>query len=65
MMQLTLWGGLFFCRLGTLVVNGSWWQQASNGLCLRTPGSSNRQDMRLWTVESGFESLPRNSQLSV
>ena len=25
-----------------------------------TPGSSNRQDMRLWTVESGFESLPRN-----
>jgi hypothetical protein len=25
------------------------------------PGSSNRQDMRLWTVESGFESLPRNS----
>ena len=25
-----------------------------------TPGSSNGQDMRLWTVESGFESLPRN-----
>jgi hypothetical protein len=25
-----------------------------------TPGSSNRQDMRLWTVESGFKSLPRN-----
>ena len=29
MMQLTLRGGLFFCRVGTLVMNGSWWQQAS------------------------------------
>jgi hypothetical protein len=28
----------------------------------KTPGSSNRQDMRLWTVESGFKSLPRNHQ---
>jgi hypothetical protein len=34
---------------------------ASHPTTTTTPGSSNRQDMRLWTVESGFESLPRNS----
>jgi hypothetical protein len=41
-----------------LPTSGGW--GGGHPTAMAIPGSSNRQDMRLWTVESGFESLPRN-----